>query len=51
MKEIERGSSLEWPELSTELVARNHEMTILKARLKKAIEGFGGILLILLLNF
>jgi len=37
---------LEWPELSTELVARNHEMMILKARLEKAIEGSGGTLLI-----
>lgn len=45
-KEIERGMALEWPELSTELVARNHEMAILKARLKKAIEGSGGTLLI-----
>jgi len=37
---------LEWPELSSELVARSHEMTILKTRLDKAIEGSGGTLLI-----
>jgi len=33
-------------ELSTELVARSHEMSILKARLEKAIEGSGGAFLI-----
>ena len=33
---------MEWPELSTELVARSHEITILKASLEKAIEGSGG---------
>ena len=33
---------MEWSRLSTELVARSHEITILKASLEKAIEGSGG---------
>jgi len=37
---------LEWPELSSELVARSHEMTILKTRLDKAMERSGGTWLI-----
>lgn len=37
---------MEWPEPSTELVARSHEMAILKVRLEKAIEGSGGTCLI-----
>jgi len=43
---IERGSALEWPERNTKLVARDHEMAILKAHLNKAIEESGGTLLI-----
>lgn len=37
---------MEWPELGTELVARSREMTILEARLEKAMEGSGGTWLI-----
>jgi tetratricopeptide (TPR) repeat protein len=43
---LKEGKALEWPEPSIELVARNHEMAILKTHLEKAIEGSGGTCLI-----